>query len=132
MPAPSLSTTDCQQAGPVSGVPSIVPGKPAQLKPRAAPVTAVPFARSRTIQFRQVEYDVTDPGKVLANVRQLDVLTGQFISSDGSQQLKPRDINATVALQSGRVVLDVCFSRTDPAFGFLGPTSARSASLIRG
>jgi hypothetical protein len=113
-------TTDCKQAGPVSGVPATAPSKPAQLKPRAAPVTAVPFSRSRTIQFRQVEYDVTDPGKVLANVGQLDVFTGQFISSDGSQQLNPRDINAAATLHSGRVVLDVCFNRTDPGFGAPG------------
>src|ERR1700761_1887583 len=51
-------TTDCQHAGSVPGVPSTAPGKPAQLKPRAAPVTAVPFSRNRTIQYRQVEYDV--------------------------------------------------------------------------
>ena len=54
-------TTACQHAGSVPGVPSTAPGKPAQLKPRATPVTAVPFSRSRTIQFRQVEYDVADP-----------------------------------------------------------------------
>src|SRR5579859_735784 len=48
--------TDCPQSGPVSGGPSTAPSKPAQLKPRTAPVTAVPFARSRTIQFRQAEY----------------------------------------------------------------------------
>ena len=113
-------TTDCQQAGSVPGVPSTAPGKPAQLKPRAAPVTAVPFSRSRTIQFRQVEYDVADPGKALANVRQLDIFTGQFVSSDGSQQLNPRDINATATLRSGRVLLDVCFNRTDPGFGAPG------------
>jgi hypothetical protein len=84
------------------------------LKPRAEPVTAVPFSRNRTIERRQVEYDVTDPGKVLANVSKLDVFTSQFISSDGSQQLNPGDINATAALQSGRVILNVGFSRTDP------------------
>jgi hypothetical protein len=113
-------TAHCKQAGPVPGIPSTVPSKPAQLKPRAEPVTAVPFSRNRTIEFRQVEYDVTDPGKVLANVSQLDAFTGQFISSDGSQQLNPRDINATAAFQSGRVILDVCFNRTDPSFGAPG------------
>jgi hypothetical protein len=113
-------TAHCQQAGAVPGVPSTAPSKPAQLKPRAEPVTAVPFSRNRTIESRQVEYDVTDPGKVLANVSQLDVFTGQFISSDGSQQLNPGDINATAALQSGRVILNVCFNRTDPAFGAPG------------
>jgi hypothetical protein len=113
-------TTDCPTAGPVSGVPSAAPGKPAQLKPRAAPVTSVPFSRNRTIQFRQVQYDVTDPGGVLANVHQLDVFIGQFISSDGSQQLNPRDINATAAFHSGQVVLDVCFNRTDTDFGAPG------------
>jgi hypothetical protein len=109
-------TTDCQKAGPVSGVPSAAPSKPPQLKPRAAPVTSVPFSRSRTIQFRQVLYDVTDPGRVLANVHQLDVFTGQFISSDGSQQINPRDISATAAFHSGQVVLDVCLLsvRTPP------------------
>ena len=90
------------------------------MKPRAEPVTAVPFSRNRTIEVRQVEYDVTDPGKVLANVSQLDVFTGQFLSSDGSQQLNPRDINATAVLQSGRVILAVCFNRTDPSFGAPG------------
>lgn len=113
-------TADCQHAGPVPGVPPTAPSKSAQLKPRAAPVTAVPFSRSRTIQFRQVEYDVADPGKALANVRQLDIFTGQFISSDGSQQLNPGDINATATLRSGRVLLDVCFNRTDPGFGAPG------------
>ena len=113
-------TTDCKQAGPVPGVPSTAPSMPAQLKPRAEPVSAVPFSRNRTIQFRQVEYDITDPGQVLANVSQLDVFTGQFVSSDGSQQLNPRDINATATLQSGRVVLAVCFNRTDPGFGAPG------------
>lgn len=57
---------------------------------------------------------------MLANVSQLDVFTGQFISSDGSQQLNPRDVNATATLQGGRVVLDVCFNRTDPGFGAPG------------
>src|SRR5438045_5368938 len=33
--------TDCPQAGAVSDVPPASPSKPAQLKPRAAPVTAV-------------------------------------------------------------------------------------------
>lgn len=113
-------TVHCKQARPVQGVPSTAPGKPAQLKPRAEPVTAVPFSRNRTIESRQVEYDVTDPGKVLAKVSQLAVFTGQFISSDGSQQLNPGDINATAALQSGRVILTVCFNRTDPGFGAPG------------
>jgi hypothetical protein len=113
-------TADCKQARAVPGVPSTAPSKPAQLKPRAEPVTAVPFSRNRTIERRQVEYDVTDPGKVLANVSKLDVFTGQFISSDGSQQLNPGDINAIAALQSGRVILNVCFNRTDPSFGAPG------------
>ncbi|MGH9550283.1 MAG: hypothetical protein ACRD3W_12955, partial [Terriglobales bacterium] len=113
-------TTTCKQAGSVPDVPPTAPSKPAQLKPRAEPVTAVPFSRNRTIEFRQVEYDITDPGKVLTNVTQLDVFAGQFISSDGSQQLNPSDINAAAKLQNGRVVLDVCFNRTDPAFGTPG------------
>jgi hypothetical protein len=112
-------TAGCKQPGAVP-VPLTAPSKPAQLKPRAEPVTAVPFSRNRTIERRLVEYDVTDPGKVLAKVSQLAVFTGQFISSDGSQQLNPGDINATAVLQSGRVILTVCFNRTDPSFGAPG------------
>ena len=110
----------CGQAGSVRGASSTAPSKPAQLKLRAEPITAVPFSRNRTIEFRQLEYDVTDAGKVLAKVSQLAVFTGQFISSDGSQQLNPRDINATAVLQGGRVILTVCFNRTDPSFGAPG------------
>jgi hypothetical protein len=96
---------------------STPPSEPAQLKPRPEPVTAVPFSRNRTVQHRMVEYDVTDPGKAPLNVSQLDVSRGQFLSSDGGQQLNPDDMNAKATVRNGRVILDVCFNRTDPNFG---------------
>jgi hypothetical protein len=128
-------TTDCKKTQPVLGVPSTPPGRPAQLKPRAEPVTAVPFSRNRTVQHRAVEYDVTDPSRALVNVSQLDVFRGQFLSGDGSQQLNPDDVNATATVKNGRVILDVCFDRTDPDFGapasYLGTISIVDPRVAR-
>ena len=73
--------------------------------------------------MRRVEYDVTDPQKTLPAVGGLDVSVGPFLSMPNSRQLEPKDINATAHVARSRVMLDVCFNRTDPHFGGPGTYS---------
>ncbi len=126
--------TDCEPK-PVPGVPVVIPQGQAELKPRTEAVTIVPFSLNRTVQHRHVEYDVTDRNKILANVSGLDVFVGQFSSSDNSVQLNAKDINAVATLKDGRVLLDVCFNRTDPDFGapasYLGTVSIVDPRVTR-
>jgi hypothetical protein len=107
----------------VQGVPSRPPAQPAQLKPHSEPTTAIAFYQERNVARRHIEYDVTDPKKVLANGAPLAVSVGPFLSPTNSRELKATAINAKAFVKRSRVVLDVCFNRTDPAFGKPGSYS---------
>lgn len=57
---------------------------------------------------------------MLSGATVLDVSVGPFLSTANSRQLEPRDINASARVERNRVIIDVCFNRTDPHFGSPG------------
>jgi hypothetical protein len=105
---------------PVTGVPSQAPKQPAQLKPRAEPRSAIAFYQDRVVARRRIEYDITDPAHVLRDKTRLEVSLSPFLNASNSRELRASDINATARTEHGRVLLDVCFNRTDPRFGSAG------------
>jgi len=115
--------TRCRPQPAVSGIPATTPTQPAQLKPRTEPRSAVAFYQDRTVTTRRSEYDITDPGHALGGNTKLDVSVGPFLSTANSRQLNQDDINAIARVERSRVILDVCFNRTDPHFGSPGTYS---------
>jgi hypothetical protein len=107
----------------VTGNLSRVPKQPAQLKPHSEPSSAVAFYQDRVVTRRRIEYDITDPKGVLRNNAHLAVSVGPFLNTSNSRELKPSDINAKAQVARSRVILEVCFNRTDKEFGAPGSYS---------
>ena len=113
-------TNGCPAQQPVAGIPSQAPKQPAQLKPRAEPRSAIAFYQDRVIARRRIEYDITDTAHTLRDNTPLEVSVDPFLNASNSRELRATDINATARTGHGRVILDVCFNRTDPEFGSPG------------
>src|SRR5262249_27612618 len=128
----TVDTTRCRPQPAPTGQLATVVKQPAQLKPRVEPKATVAFYQDRDVTMRRVEYDITDPGNVLSGATVLDVSVGPFLSTANSRQLEPRDINASARVERNRVIIDVCFNRTDPHFGSPAPTPVWSRSPIPG
>jgi len=116
-------TSRCHEQRQATGNLSKAPEQPAQLKPHSEPNSAIAFYQDRIVASRQIGYDITDPNRVLPNNARLDVLVGPFLNTSNSRELKADDINASALVTHSRVILDVCFNRTDPAFGSAGSYS---------
>jgi hypothetical protein len=114
-----------QATGNLSPAPthSPAPTQLAQLKPHSEPSSAIAFYQDRIVARRQIGYDITDPDGVLPNKARLDILVGPFLNTSNSHELNADDINASALVARSRVILDVCFNRTDPAFGSPGSYS---------
>jgi hypothetical protein len=110
----------CPGQQPVAGIPSQAPKQPAQLKPRSEPRSAIAFYQDRIIARRRIEYDITDPAHNLRDKTPLEVSVAPFVNASNGRELRPTDINATAKTSHSRVILDVCFNRTDPKFGSPG------------
>jgi hypothetical protein len=110
----------CPGQQPVAGIPSQAPKQPAQLKPRSEPRSAIAFYQDRIIARRRIEYDITDPAHNLRDKTPLEVSVAPFVNASNGRELRPTDINATATTSHSRVILDVCFNRTDPKFGSPG------------
>ncbi|MQA94922.1 MAG: hypothetical protein GEV11_09830 [Streptosporangiales bacterium] len=119
----------------ISAAAAAAPTQPATLEPRSEPRTAVPFQQDRAVRRRQVEYDVTDPDRVLAEGARLEVFVGQFLREDSARELRAENIAAAARVRGGQVLLDVCFDRTDPGFGepgtYLGTVSIVDPRVAR-
>jgi hypothetical protein len=116
-------TSACHKQGQATENLSPAPKQLAELKPHSEPSSAIAFYQDRIVASRQIGYDITGPKNVLPNKAHLDVLVGPFLNTSNSHELKADDINASAVVARSRVILDVCFNRTDPAFGSPGAYS---------